>query len=140
MTDRERLRQQLIAHEGLRLMVYTDSLGIPTIGVGRNLQGKGISRGEAIDLLDHDLDECIHDLTAFAWFPLLDAVRQRVVVDMRFNLGASGFRQFAQMLQAVAIGDYQQAATEMLASRWAMQTKDRADRLARMMRSGEDEL
>ena len=36
-------------HEGLVLTVYKDTLGIDTIGIGRNLQDRGISKEE----LDH---------------------------------------------------------------------------------------
>ena len=42
--DRFKLMEKLIAHEGLRLNVYKDSLGIDTVGIGRNLQDRGISK------------------------------------------------------------------------------------------------
>jgi len=46
---------QLRVHEGLRLDLYRDSVGVLTIGYGRNLQDCGISRVEAELLyrLDH---------------------------------------------------------------------------------------
>lgn len=139
MTDRQKLVDQLVEHEGLRLKAYTDSVGKLTIGVGRNLSDKGITSGEAFVLLDHDIDEAFHDLAKFSWFSALDPVRQRILVDMRFNLGPHRFRGFRQMIHAVAIGDYYQAAEQMLASKWANQVKDRSVRLSRMMRTGEDE-
>ena len=37
---------KLIEHEGLVLTVYKDSLGIDTIGIGRNLKDRGISKEE----------------------------------------------------------------------------------------------
>lgn len=140
MTDRQKLVHQLVEHEGLRLTVYNDAVGVPTIGVGRNLQSKGISSAEAFALLDHDIDECIHDLTTFAWFPNLSEVRQRVIVDLRFNLGASGFRGFPKTIHALAIGDYETAAAELLNSQAAKQNMNRYNRLARMLRTEEDEL
>ena len=140
MTDRQRLVEQLLLHEGLRLKPYTDSVGKLTIGVGRNLTDKGISKAEAMTLLDHDIDECVTDLATFPWFAGLDPVRQRVLVDLRFNLGPKGFRSFARTLASVEQGDYVTAGEQMLQSRWASQVSFRADRLARMMRSGLDEL
>lgn len=140
MTDRQILVSQLIHHEGIRLTIYEDTAGVPTIGVGRNLRSKGITNGEAMLLLDHDIDECVHDLTTFAWFPNLDPVRQRVLIDLRFNLGPNGLRNFRQMLHAFAIGDWDTAANEMLDSKAGRMLKDRYGRLARMTRSGEDEL
>ena len=138
MTDRQLLTNDLIHDEGLRLTLYPDSRGFPTIGVGRNVRDKGITSAEAMLLLDHDIDECIHDLMSFGWFSSLDPVRQRVLVNMRFNLGPNRFRGFTKMLHAVAIGDYAQAAMEMRNSVWATQVKDRAAKLARRMETGDD--
>lgn len=140
MSDRQRLVDQLVHHEGIRLKVYPDAFGVLTIGVGRNLQSKGISSAEAFVLLDHDLDECIHDLTTFAWFPELDAVRQRALVDVRFNVGAAGFRLFPKMIHALAIGDLATASVELLNSQAAKVNAQRYNRLARMLKTGFDEL
>ena len=43
--------QKLITHEGLRLQVYQDTLGIDTIGIGRNLEDRGITK-EELDWMD----------------------------------------------------------------------------------------
>lgn len=135
-TDRHALWQQLIRHEGLRLTVYEDSRGVPTIGVGRNLRDKGITDTEAMLLLEHDVNECLSDCEMFPWFAGLDPIRQRVIVDMRFNLGPAGLRKFRNTLAAVERGDYQAASVGMLKSLWAKQVKGRAVRLAEMMRTG----
>ena len=42
---------KLIEHEGMVLDVYKDSLGIDTIGIGRNLKDRGISKDE-LDYMD----------------------------------------------------------------------------------------
>ena len=136
-TDRQMLVDELVRDEGLRLKPYLDTVGKWTLGVGRNLSDKGISSREAFDLLDHDLNECVADLAGeFPWFVKLDAVRQRVVVNMRFNLGPSRFRQFKQTIAAIAAGDYVKASEQMLKSKWASQVGQRAQRLARMMATG----
>ena len=44
--NREDLVTKLITHEGLRLQVYKDTLGIDTIGIGRNLEDRGITDEE----------------------------------------------------------------------------------------------
>jgi lysozyme len=137
-TSMQLLRAQLIEHEGFRLRVYFDSVGIATIGVGRNLVDKGLSKHEALYLLDNDIHECIADLVTFPWFDALDPVRQRVLIDLRFNLGPRRFRKFRNTLAAIEEGRYGDAADGMLASKWAEQVKGRAIRLARMMRLGTD--
>lgn len=136
MTDRQILVDQLVRHEGLRLKVYTDSVGVPTIGIGRNLRDVGISEQEAMLLLDHDLDAVITDLSTFAWFASLDAVRQRAVADLRFNVGPSSFRGFPKFIHAMATGNYLEAANELRTSRWSGQVGHRAVELIDMIATG----
>jgi lysozyme len=134
--DLAALREQLIRHEGLRLRPYRCSAGKWTIGVGRNLEDHGITAPEAMALLDHDIEECLADLRQWGWFLLLDPVRQRALIDMRFNLGPSRLRGFKKFLNAMGQGDWARAYDEMLHSAWATQVGGRAMRLARMVRDG----
>jgi lysozyme len=136
--DRDKLIKQLELHEGLKQKVYKDSLGIETIGIGRNLRDKGISHEEVLFLVNNDINECEEDLKTFDWWNELDDVRQRVVLDMRFNLGPTRFRGFKRTIKAIADGKYKDAATYMLESKWAKQVKGRAKRLALMMELGRD--
>lgn len=136
MTERQILVDELIRDEGFRTKPYQDTGGVWTVGVGRNLTGKGLSSEEVLLLLGHDIDEAIRDLATFPWFAELDPVRQRVVTNMRFNLGPTRFRSFKRMLAALAAGDYAAAANSMRQSLWAAQVKTRATRLIRMMQTG----
>jgi len=56
----QRLQNTLEHHEGLRLKPYKDSVGKLTIGIGRNLDDVGISKSEALLLLQNDIDVAIH--------------------------------------------------------------------------------
>ena len=137
--DLIKLREQLIEHEGLRLFPYKCTSGKTTIGCGRNLEDRGITREEAMTMLQNDIDECAADCVLIVgqsvWDKLSDA-RQRVLVDMRFNLGPKGLRTFARTLAAISQGRYADAAQYMLESKWARQVGRRATRLAKMMRDG----
>lgn len=136
--DRAALTAQLIDHEGLRLKPYTDTVGKLTVGIGRNLADRGISKQTALDMLDEDIDLSTRELTeAFGWFSSLDPVRQRVLIDMHINLGLFRLRRFSLMLAAIGRKDYQTAAQEMLNSKWREQVGRRAVTLAAMMRDGE---
>ena len=135
--DRDALRQQLIQHEGVRLKPYTDTVGKLTIGCGRNLQDRGITEAEARYLLDNDINACIADLLSLVWFPDLDPVRQRVFVDLCFNLGVKRLREFTKMLDAAAAKDWPRAARELLDSKYAQQVGQRARTLAAMLETGE---
>ena len=135
--DRSALNAELIRDEGLRLRPYLDSVGKLTIGVGRNLDDVGISNAEALTMLANDVDLAIHELESrFTWFGDLSDARQRVLVNMCFNLGITRLLGFRNMLAAVELGDYYKAAHEMLDSKWARQVGDRAKRLATMMEQG----
>lgn len=131
------LLEQIERHEGRRRFPYRDTVGKLTIGCGRNLTDKGLSDDEIDYLLMNDLRECREDLATFPWFVDLDVVRRNVLIDMRLNLGPSGFRKFKGTLAAVATGDYVKASEQMAKSLWAKQVKTRAHRLVRMMATGE---
>jgi lysozyme len=141
MTTAERatLREQLIRHEGLKLRPYRCPAGRLTIGVGRNLQDRGISSSEALYLLDNDIAEIELDLRSrLLVFPELTPVRQRVLIDMAFNLGTAGLFGFRKMLAAITAHDYEAAARHGLNSAWAKQVGTRATRLMAMLETGVD--
>lgn len=136
MMDSQKLAAMLIEEEGLRLKVYMDTAGVPTIGVGRNLRDKGITKDEALKMLQDDIADVLVALPSLAGWYRLDHVRQLVLADMAFNLGVHGLLEFKDMLSAVWHGDWEAATQEMLTSRWAHQVGRRAHRLAEMMRTG----
>ena len=157
--DRQDLIEKLIVSEGLRLQVYKDTLGIDTIGIGRNLEDRGISK-EELDWMDYPSIDHVYEwgiteadavylatndvqivenelLAAHPCVTELDSVRQLVLVDMAFNMGVPRLRGFKKMWAAIHKGDYTTAAKEMLDSRWANQVKSRSTILANMMHIGE---
>lgn len=160
------IEEQLILHEGLRLEIYKCPAGKWTIGVGRNLEAKGltakeqecifgvsglnknevidalfgrkITKEDALFLLQNDIAEVTEQLEKFEWFNRLDEVRQKVIVDMRFNLGMAGLLQFKRMIAALIDRDWIKASEQMVDSRWYHQVGNRSKRLVEMMRTGED--
>lgn len=132
-----RLHEMLIRHEGLRLKPYRDTVGKLTIGVGRNLDDVGITREEALILLDNDIAKVRREVNrAFPWFAQLNPVRKNVVLNMVFNIGLPRFRQFKKTIAAIKAKDWEEAASQMLDSRWARQVGRRARELAAMMKTG----
>ena len=132
------IEDQLILHEGLRLKPYRCTAGKLTIGVGRNLDDRGISHHEAMMLLRNDIEEVAGQLERHSWYVALGPVRRKVLIDMAFNLGMAGLMGFKRMIEALKRGDYERAADEMINSRWYGQVGERGRRLERMMRTGED--
>ena len=157
--NRQDLIEKLIVAEGLRLQVYKDTLGIDTIGIGRNLEDRGITKEELTDLdiptIEHVYEYGITEadavylatndvqiveeelVRAHPCVDRLDSVRQLILIDMAFNMGVPRLCKFKNMWAAVHNEDYPTAAKEMLDSRWAKQVKGRATKLANAMHNGE---
>lgn len=137
MFDFTRLVDRIALHEGFRPKVYKDSVGVLTIGYGRNLEHNGITEDEAEYLLRNDVQTAINGARGlFDNFDALDDVRQEVLVEMAFNLGAVRLSQFKKMIAAVERFDFAAAADEMKDSLWHNQVKMRATELEGAMLTG----
>ena len=131
------LAAQLTIDEGKRSKPYTDTVGKTTIGVGRNLTDVGISDDEISLLLTNDIKRVCDLLDEnISWWRDMSEARQQVIANMCFNMGINGLLGFKNTLEAMQEGRYDAAANGMLASLWARQTGDRAQRLAEAMRNG----
>lgn len=134
------IQELLKKHENLRLKMYLDSLGIPTIGYGFNLRDNPITQKIAQELLDLILTPIISQLSAYPWFTQLNENRQAAIADMAYNMGISNLLQFHRMLQALQERNYQEAASQMLNSLWAKQVGIRAPEDAEIIRTGKSVL
>lgn len=133
--DREQLFDDLVRDEGLKLEIYKCTAGKITIGVGRNIEDRGITTSEARLLLANDVDIISDELTNnFPWWVSMPEPAQRALANMAFNLGVPRLSQFKNMLSALEKGDYNVAAKEALDSNWAKQVGDRANRIAKVFR------
>lgn len=128
-------REMLKRHEGLRLTVYDCPAGKKTIGYGRNLEDRGITRDEANILLTNDITEIEQRLRAnFDFYTNLDDIRKAALINLAFNLGMTGLKSFKKMLKALQEGDYTEAAKQLLDSRYATQVPNRAKELALLIK------
>ncbi|MCA8198361.1 lysozyme family protein [Burkholderia vietnamiensis] len=130
------LKQELSFDEGRKNRIYTDTVGKVSGGIGRNLTDKGFRENEVDLMYQNDIAETEAWLDRnLPWWRTLDPVRQRVMMNMAFNM-QDRFLTFVNTLAAIKRGDYTAAADGMLASKWANQVGARAQRLAAMMRTG----
>lgn len=131
-------KEELERDEGRRNKLYKDTEGVLTIGIGWNIQEKGLP-DEIIDhLFEISLEEAENDARSVVeTFDELDPARQRVLVNMAFNLGRSRLSGFKKMIAAVDGRDWEESARQMLDSKWARQVGKRAVRLSMMMEHGE---
>ena len=144
MLDLQRLVDQLIHHEGMECFPYIDTVGKVTIGVGRNLTDRGLTKDECRHLLTNDIAISIGELERnFNWFAKLDDTRQAAMVDLHFNLGINRLKTFKKTLRLIekcTLGDdlWGKVAEELLDSKWAGQVGQRAQTLARMLEVGDN--
>ena len=158
--DRQKLKKQLVIHEGKRSKVYRDTVGIPTIGVGFNLnradakakiEALGLDLGKVKSgsvelsdsqiekLLEADITNAIRDCKSLIPdLGQLSDVRQRVMVDMTFNLGKTRLSKFKKLLAALRKKDFSKAGDEMMDSKWYKQVKTRGKTLVAMMKENRD--
>ena len=135
--DTDKIKHQLIIDEGYSESVYTDSLGFLTVGVGHLVVpadglvfGERIDYHRAMDFLDNDFVNAVLGCgSLITGFETLPGEVQGVLVNMCFNLGADGLKQFHHFLAAIENHDWQTAAAEMENSLWFKQVGKRAERL-----------
>jgi lysozyme len=171
-----KLKAELNRDEGRRAKPYKDSEGIWTVGIGWNLQARGLPPGayfllpngdktgprewlspveciaqaeqgftlteESIDKL-FDLSVADAEADARVLFPSFESLsdaRQRVLVNMAFNMGRQRLGGFRRMRAAIDRGDFDGACAEMIDSDWWREFErlgsKRARRLVAMMREG----
>lgn len=158
---KQQLIDLLVKHEGEILHVYKCPAGKDTIGVGRNLEDKGLSKyecdvlelgtydkKEVIDLLKNrgitkcesrlflsiDIEEFSSELyKVLPWIESAPHTVQLALIDMAFNMGIKGLLKFKKTLYFIKAGQYKEASVEMLNSRWARQVGNRAIELSEMI-------
>jgi len=137
MTYLEICQSQLPVDEGVRTKPYRDTVGKLTIGVGRNLDDRGLLPDEIDLLLRNDIAQA--DKDARSLVPSFDSLSERrkaVLVNMAFNLGRTRLSGFVNFLGAIADKEWREAESAMMNSKWAIQVGQRAIRLSTMMREG----
>ena len=142
--DRERLLKSVKEHEGFRSKVYLDTLGKRTVGYGHLCvedhweDDKEYEWGYLEEILIKDLREAIagaDELIEQHNCKDLEGQAKEVVVEMIFQLGKTGVSKFKKMWEALSEYNYIGASFEMLDSKWANQTPNRAKKMAALMKS-----
>ena len=140
----ERLMESVKKHEGYRNKVYLDTLGKRTVGVGHLCvedfweDDKEYEEKFLMEILADDLQNAIkgaRELKEEHSCTDIDEIAQEIIVEMVFQLGKNGVSKFRNMWKALAEKNYIGASYEMLDSKWAKQTPNRAKSMAEQMKS-----
>jgi lysozyme len=148
VVNSDKLRAQLTEEEGEVSVVYKDSLGNLTGGVGHKLLPEDLATyglGDTIPQMqidtwfDNDIAGVQIELAVrIPWVFNLDEVRLRVFYDLCFNMGIGTLLEFKNMLMHAQAGDWGSAANDLINSSWDEQVGTRAAKLEGMIRTGVD--
>lgn len=138
----EELKDRIKTHEGYCDTVYKDTLGKRTIGYGHLCtddeeweDGKAYDMKYLEDVFEGDFNEAVNQAEKLIGNTIIKNKAAEIIVEMVFQLGMGGVSKFKKMWSALENQDYEEAANQMLDSKWATQTKNRAETLAEIMRS-----
>lgn len=137
----ENIIKQIKECEGFSATAYKDSLGYETIGYGKLIdkrKGGGITEDEASYLLRNDIENINKEINKnLPWAKNLNEARYGVLVNMAFQMGINGLLSFKSTLALIEVGYYEAAAVQMLKSKWAKQTPERAKKMSEQIKTGE---
>ena len=128
--------EQLKIHEGYKPKVYKCTAGVDTIGVGFAIKDLELSE-DVCDLILKEKLEVLEERfeKKFDWFKTSPIEVRNVMLNMAYQLGYSGFCKFKKTLSYLEAADWENASKEMLDSRWAKQTPNRANELSEIIKS-----
>lgn len=124
------------ADEGFRGFAYHCSEGKLTLGHGINIETTPIPEEVSTLWLKMIVNDLYESFNSQPWFKMLNDTRQDVIINMAYQMGVNGVFKFKKMIAAIEQSDYERATDEMLDSKWARQTPERALRNAKKMRLG----
>tara|TARA_R110002020_G_scaffold174436_4_gene365928 strand:- start:780 stop:1184 length:405 start_codon:yes stop_codon:yes gene_type:complete len=123
-------------HEGYRSRVYKCTEGFDTIGYGFAIKDLEMDEDMAEEILIRKVEKLIKRVRdKFNWLDSVPREVQGVLVEMSYQMGLSGVSKFKKALHAMQMFQWKEAADEMLDSRWAKQTPNRAKELSNIIRS-----
>ena len=125
------LIESIKRHEGYVGVVYKDSLGIDTIGYGFAIKDLELDA----DICDIILERKLKDLkdrinNKFDWYIYMPPEIKDVIIEMCYQLGVTGFSKFKKTIAYLQNKQWKDASVEMLDSRLAKQTPERAKELS----------
>ena len=123
-------------HEGYRSRVYKCTEGFDTIGYGFAIKDLEMDEDIAEEILIRKVEKLIKRVRSkFDWLDSVPREVQGVLVEMSYQMGLSGVSKFKKALHAMQMFQWKLAATELMDSRWAKQTPNRAKELSDIIRS-----
>jgi len=143
MIDMGKLLESVKKHEGFRDTVYLDTLSKRTVGYGHLCvedhweDGKKYDKEYLEEILEKDLQSAIDQADDMCSNLTISDDAKIIIIEMIFQLGGTGVSKFRKMWAALQEDppNYFEAHVQMLDSRWAKQTPNRASEMAEQMQN-----
>ena len=121
--------------EGFRSKVYKCTEGYDTIGYGFAIKDLVLGEDICDMILERKLAELkIRVVRQFPFFDDCPEEVQDVIIEMCYQIGVKGVSKFSKTIDHIMRKDYRAASVEMLDSKWARQTPNRAKKLSDQMK------
>ena len=139
----DKLIESVKKHEGFRDVVYRDTLNKRTVGFGHLCvedhweDGKKYDKEYLEKILKEDLQYAINQGEGMCQDLKISDDAKFLIIEMIFQLGSAGVQKFRKMWEALTEDppNYFEAHVQMLDSRWAKQTPNRAGEMSEKMQS-----
>jgi len=141
--------QILNFEEGYKTNPYRDTEGFPTVACGIKIGPKGADLSNYTfnvprnvgdvwlqTFVDSVINQCRNTPSIYAALQKCNPARADVLYSMAFQMGIAGLAGFKNTLVMISNGNFTGASSGMLASKWAQQTPNRAQRHSEVMRTG----
>ena len=140
----DQLREDLERDEGCVYEVYLDHLGYETFGIGHLIRyheeeygwsvGTDVDERRVQEVFEQDVQTVLSDCEKlYDDFYKLPEEAQLIIANMMFNMGYTRLSKFKGMKRGVDSRNWEEAAVEMVDSRWYTQVTNRAERLVQRM-------
>ncbi len=137
----EEVKARIKAHEGFRNKVYEDTLGKRTVGYGHLCvedhwdDNKEYDETYLNEIFEKDFENALYNSRTLIGNRNINYIAQGIVCEMVFQLGIGNVSKFKKMFAALETENYEEAANQMIDSKWHKQTKSRCEHLASMMKT-----
>lgn len=150
------LDDSIRGNEGFREHPYLDTKRLWTFGYGRCLETNPLSSAEwkyllatgaiAVSitqegagwLMRRELFHVENECRKLSFWSKLNDVRRNVILEMAYQMGVGGVKNFKKAIAAIEASDWKTAADELADSEWARtDSPARAKKLIDQFRSGE---
>lgn len=139
-------------NEGFVPHIYKDTLGYDTVGYGFKCSDLSADElecnGGAMEPMSKEVASAILDIklvklkkkvySQLGWLKFAPMNVQEAVCEMAYQMGVAGMLGFKNTLALMEAGEYEKAASNMLKSKWATQTPNRARYVADLVKGAKN--